>query len=89
MSREYSKDEWRELLNNPRPTAQTVSDRIIADRKRADFTEVNYSDSKRWRMVKEFHPLLRLEHWDGHGWGPLYGEEADKVVDELILKAKP
>ena len=47
------------------------------------------SDSQRWRLVKEFHPLLRLEHWDGHGWGSLYGEAADKIVDELILKAKP
>lgn len=47
------------------------------------------SDAQRWRLVKEFHPLLRLEHWDGHGWGSLYGEAADKLVDELILKAKP
>ncbi len=47
------------------------------------------SDVERWRLVKEFHPLLRLEHWDGHGWGPLYGEAADKIIDELILKAKP
>ena len=42
---------------------------------------------QRWRLVKEFHPLLRLEHWDGHGWGPLYGEAADRIVDELILNS--
>lgn len=45
------------------------------------------ADSQRWRLVKEFHPLLRLEHWDGHGWGPLYGEAADRIVDELILNS--
>ena len=45
------------------------------------------ADSQRWRLVKEFHPLLRLEYWDGHGWGPLYGEAADKIVDELILNS--
>jgi hypothetical protein len=49
--------------------------------------EVSRRDAQRWRLVKKFHPLLRLEHWDGHGWGPLYGEAADKIVDELILGA--
>ena len=67
-----------------RPTAKEVADGINAER----FNDVSRKDAQRWRLVKEFYPLLRLEYWDGHGWGPLYGEAADKIVDELILKAK-
>lgn len=44
------------------------------------------ANSQRWRLVKEFHPLLRLELWDGRGWCPLYGEAADKIVDELFVE---
>ena len=71
-------------MSTERPTAQSVADEI-----NARGIGVSRRDAQRWRLVKAFHPLLRLEHWDGHGWGPLYGDEADKVIDDLILKAKP
>ena len=77
MSREYSKAECVICLR----------DRSYDDPPSGDRDDTPRSDSQRWRLVKSFHHLLRLEHWDGHGWVPLYGEAADRIVDELILNS--